>query len=97
MALLADRPGGQPIRVSLENADGTLTVRIDDPTPPASAGEIRTSLVDHIERLIALGGDLDISESESGAVQLRAWMPSELEPAVAGVSRARRILDAGLG
>jgi hypothetical protein len=97
MALLADRPGGQPIRVSLENADGTLTVRIDDPAPPSSAEEIRTSLVDHIERLIALGGDLDISESESGAVQLRAWMPSELEPAVAGVSRARRILDAGLG
>lgn len=97
MAHLADRPGGPAIRVTLEHADGLLAVRIDDPAPPTPAEEIRAGLVDHIERLIALGGDLDISESESGAVELRAWMPSELEPAVAGVSRARRDLDVGLG
>lgn len=97
MAQLAVTRGGPPLRVTLEHTEGLLAVRIDDPAPPMPAEEIRAGLVDHIERLIALGGDLDLAERDSGAVELRAWMPSELEPAVAGVSRARRALDAGLG
>lgn len=94
MAQLAVTRGGPPLRVTLEHTDGLLAVRIDDPAPPMPAGAIRAGLVDHIERLIALGGDLDLAERDSGAVELRAWMPSELEPAVAG---ARRALDLGRG
>ncbi len=97
MAQLAADRGGPPLRVTLEHSEGLLAVRIDDPAPPMPAEDIRAGLVDHIERLIALGGDLDLAERDSGALELRAWMPSELEPAVAGVSRARRVLDAGLG
>lgn len=97
MAQLAEHSGGPPLRVALEHADGLLVVRIDDPAPPMPAREVRAGLVDHVERLIALGGALDIAERDAGAIELRAWMPAELEPAVAGVSRARQALGLGGG
>jgi signal transduction histidine kinase len=99
MGHLADRPGGHPLRVLLEHTDGKLVVRIDDPAPPSSAEEIRTALADHIERLTALGGDLEFTEDEAGGLELRAWLPDELEPNVAGsgVFLGRRSMDSVLG
>jgi signal transduction histidine kinase len=99
MGHLADRPGGHPLRVLLEHTDGRLVVRIDDPSPSSSAEEIRTALADHIERLTALGGDLKFTEDEAGGLELRAWLPDELEPNVAGsgVFLGRRSMDSVLG
>jgi GAF domain-containing protein len=99
MAHLADRPRGHPLRVLLEHVDGRLVVRIDDPAPPSSAGEIRTALADHLERLTALGGDLEFTEDEAGGLELRAWLPDELEPNVAGsgVFLGRRSMTAVQG
>ncbi|MGI8814221.1 MAG: sensor histidine kinase [Pseudonocardia sp.] len=99
MSHLADRPAGQPLRVFLEHADGQLIVRIDDPAPPSTAEEIRNGLVDHIERLTAFGGDLAITQDAAGGVELRAWLPSELEPTVTGGGGflGRGSPDSGLG
>lgn len=99
MGHLADRPGGHPLRVLLEHTDGRLMVRIDDPAPPSSAEEIRVALADHIERLTALGGDLEFTEDAAGGLELRAWLPDELEPNVAGsgVFLGRRSMDSVLG
>lgn len=99
MGHLADRPRGHPLRVLLEHTDGRLVVRIDDPAPPSSAQEIRVALADHIERLTALGGDLEFTEDAAGGLELRAWLPDELEPNVAGsgVFLGRRSMDSVLG
>ncbi len=74
---------GQPLRVHLEHADGLLSVRIDDPDPPTSAEQIRDGLADDVDRLTALGGDLELTERPGGAVVLRAWLPDQLAPTVA--------------
>lgn len=99
MGHLAERRGGHPLRVLLEHVDGRLVVRIDDPSPPSSAREIRVALADHIERLTALGGDLEFTEDDAGGLELRAWLPDELEPDVtgSGVFLGRRSMDSVSG
>ena len=49
-----------------ERADGRVQVRIDDPAPTVAAGQLRTALADEVERLAALGGDLELSDLATG-------------------------------
>jgi signal transduction histidine kinase len=85
---LAGRPAEQELVLHLEQADGRVTVLIEDPTPPVTAERLRTALADDVERLGALGGDLELSSAggadpEAAAeVTLRAWLPERLEPLV---------------
>ncbi|WP_028923686.1 hypothetical protein [Pseudonocardia acaciae] len=82
MRQLAGRPARHPLRVHLAHADGALSVRLEDPTPPTSLAELRAWLADDGDRLAALGGDLEVVEDDAGGVVLRAWLPDQLEPAV---------------
>jgi hypothetical protein len=88
---LAGRPAERELVVRLEQADGRVSVVIEDPTPSVTAEHLRTALADDIERLAALGGDLELTagaasagaDSESAvAITLHAWLPERLEPLV---------------
>ena len=85
ITLLAGRRSEAELTVRLERADGRVNVRIDDPADPGTAEQLRAALADEVERLAALGGDLELSGPLAGAeevIRLRAWLPDRLEPVV---------------
>jgi signal transduction histidine kinase len=85
MSVLAGRPADSELVVHFLRADGRVQVRIDDPAPDRTAVQLRTGLADEVERLAALGGDLELSGPLAGAeevIRLRAWLPDRLEPVV---------------
>ncbi|GEL20530.1 hypothetical protein PA7_43670 [Pseudonocardia asaccharolytica DSM 44247 = NBRC 16224] len=82
MQHLAGVPAEEALRVHLEHAEGRLTVRITDPALPTPAGEVRAALADDVERLAALGGDVELTEDGKGGALLRATLPDQLHPAV---------------
>jgi len=99
MQHLAVRSSGHPLQVFLDHGEGRLTVRIDDPAPPASVAHVRDGLAEDLERVIALGGGMEIMEDPAGGIELRVWMPDELEPTVGRLgstaSSARGLAEAG--
>jgi len=79
---LGDRPGRTELQVHLEHRDGRLTVRVDDPElGPGSGAVLRAELAGDVERLAALGGDVEVTEYAAG-VTVVAWLPDRLEPLV---------------
>jgi glucose-6-phosphate-specific signal transduction histidine kinase len=79
---LGDRPARTELHVHLEHHDERLSVRVDDPElGPGSAAALRGELAGDIERLAALGGDVDVAEYAAG-VTIVAWLPDRLEPLV---------------
>ena len=83
---LGDRSGRTELHVHLEHRDGRLTVRIDDPElGPGSGAVLRAELAGDVERLAALGGDVEVTEYAAG-VTVVAWLPDRLEPLVGAVS-----------
>ncbi|WP_433273157.1 hypothetical protein ACQPZA_21580 [Pseudonocardia xinjiangensis] len=96
MQALAAGPAERELVVGLGRADGRATVHIDDPAPAVTAQDVRTALADDVERLVALGGELDLVGPDDGAaglLGLRAWLPDRIEPAVdAGAGAERRTL-----
>ncbi len=82
MRQLASRPAEQPLHVHLEHINGQLTVRIHDPTPATAAADVLAVLTVDIDRLAALGGDVDTIERGAGGIELRAWLPDQLKPSV---------------
>jgi signal transduction histidine kinase len=85
ITLLAGRRSEAELTVRLERADGRVSVRIDEPADPGTAEQLRAALADEVERLAALGGDLELSGPLAGAeevIRLRAWLPDRLEPVV---------------
>jgi hypothetical protein len=79
---LAGRPAHTALHVQLEHRDGRFAVRIDDPAlGPGSAAALRAELAGDIERLAALGGDVEVTEYAAGVTVL-AWLPDRLEPMV---------------
>jgi hypothetical protein len=79
----AGRSAEQELIVHLERADGRVIVRIHDPAPTVTAEHLRAALAEDVERLAALGGDLELTGSgEAGPVTLCAWLPDRLEPLV---------------
>ncbi len=87
MGVLAGRPADSELVVNFLRADGRVQVRIDDPAPDRTAVQLRTGLADEVERLAALGGDLELIDPEPGPaagapLAVRAWLPDRLEPLV---------------
>jgi hypothetical protein len=89
MQQLADRPAEQPLHVHLEHAKGQLAVRIADPTPALATNDVLAALTVDMDRLAALGGDVEITEDDAGGIALRAWLPDQLEPSVDDPTRRR--------
>jgi signal transduction histidine kinase len=79
---LGDTPARTELHLHLEHRDGRLAARVDDPElGPGSAAALRAELAGDIERLAALGGDVEIDEYAAG-VTVVAWLPDRLEPLV---------------
>ncbi len=89
MHQLADRPTEQPLHVHLEHTKGQLTVRIADPTPATATDDLLAALTVDMDRLAALGGDMEITEGGAIGIALRAWLPDQLEPSVDDLARRR--------
>jgi len=77
LALLAAAAGAE-LDVRLTHGDGRVRVLVHDPEPPVTAPQLRTALVDDIERLVALGGDVDCPDA-AGELRLAAWLPDRLD------------------
>jgi hypothetical protein len=80
--------------VHLELAEGRLAVRIEDPAAAMAAREVLAALTGDVDRLAALGGDVEIAEDGAGGITLRAWLPDQIEPSV-GDPVSRRAGRAG--
>jgi hypothetical protein len=93
---LAEHSADTELHVHLEHRDGRLSVRIDDPElGPGSAADLRAQLAGDIERLAALGGDVEVTEYAAG-VTVAAWLPDRLEPMV-GVGSGESASSASAG
>ena len=91
MQQLAGRPAEQPLRVQLDHTDGRLTVRVEDPTATMAAKDVLATLTDDVERLAALGGDMELAEDCAGGIALQAWLPDQLEPSVDNPNRRQAL------
>jgi signal transduction histidine kinase len=93
---LAGRPAERELTVRLEPAPGRLGVVIEDPTPPVAAAALAGLLTDDVDRLVALGGGLEVTAVDEDAgdaasgpgqgyppVVVRAWVPDRVEPVLA--------------
>jgi hypothetical protein len=93
---LAGRPAERELTVRLEPAPGRLCAVIEDPTPPVGAAGLAELLTDDADRLVALGGGLQVTAVDEDAedapsgpghgyppVVVRAWVPDRVEPLLA--------------
>jgi signal transduction histidine kinase len=85
--VLSAEASGAEIRVQLRRSEGRVRVLIEDPSPSVTVDDLRAALTDDVERLAALGGDLEFvqagqpapSESGRAALRLLAWLPDRLD------------------
>jgi signal transduction histidine kinase len=87
MQQLAGRCAEAPLRVRLEHVEHRLVVRIEDPTLAMPVHLLHAALTDDVDRLAALGGNVEIAEDGAGGLALRAWLPDQLEPPVDNPTR----------
>jgi signal transduction histidine kinase len=84
--LTAEAAAGE-IRVQLGRNNGRVRVLIEDASPSVAADDLREALTDDVERLAALGGDLEFvqagppgpGDSPRPALRLLAWLPDRLD------------------
>jgi hypothetical protein len=81
LALLGAAPG-PGLDVRLTHEEGRVRVLVADPAPAVTAAHVRTVLVDDIERLAALGGDVECPDT-GGELRLTAWLPDRLDAGLA--------------
>jgi hypothetical protein len=92
---LAGRPAERELTLGLQPAPGRICVVIEDPVPPVSAVRLEALLAGDADRLVALGGALQITgtdgDDEDGSsvarsgnrpIVVRAWVPDRVEPVV---------------
>jgi signal transduction histidine kinase len=77
--VLAAQPATAEIQVRLTRADSRVRVLVEDPAPPVTAEQVRTVLVDDIERLAALGGNVECVDGGEPGLRLLAWLPDRLD------------------
>ena len=77
--VLAAPPATAEIQVRLTRGGGRVRVLVEDPTPAVTAEQVRTVLVDDIERLAALGGDVECTAGGGSELRLLAWLPDRLD------------------
>ena len=77
--VLAAPPATAEIQVRLTRGDGRVRVLVEDPAPAVTAERVRTVLVDDIERLAALGGDVECTDGGGPTLRLLAWLPDRLD------------------
>jgi signal transduction histidine kinase len=95
LRVLAGRRAEQELTLRLQPAPGRICVVIEDPVPPVSAVRLEALLAGDADRLIALGGALQITgtdEDDGNAssvagsgnlpIVVRAWVPDRVEPVV---------------
>ena len=92
---LAGRPAEQELTLRLQPVPGRICVVIEDPVPPVSAVRLEALLAGDADRLVALGGALQITgtdeddgntRSVAGSgnlpIVVRGWVPDRVEPVV---------------
>ena len=82
LTVLAEQPTTAEIRVRLSRGDARVQAIVEDPAPVVALAQVRDVLGDDVERLVALGGnvDADTPTDESGtALRLVAWLPERLD------------------
>jgi signal transduction histidine kinase len=77
--VLAAPPAAAEVRVRLTHGDGRVRIVLEDPAPPVTAAQVRAALVDDIERLAALGGQVGLTDGDGPALRLTAWLPDRLD------------------
>ncbi|GJF03988.1 hypothetical protein [Pseudonocardia sp. D17] len=90
MKELAEQDVDEELVMTLEHGDGRVSVTVDDAAAPVGPARLRVALADEAERLIALGGAVELTGEEATSagpdarahVVLRASMPDRLEPLV---------------
>jgi hypothetical protein len=73
--------------VTLGERDGLVSVTVTDPArwaTPETEDALRRGVADDLDRLAALGGDLEVGRDDNGALRLLARVPDDLEPLVTG-------------
>jgi signal transduction histidine kinase len=63
---LAGRRAERELLVHLEHTDGRLRLHIEDPTPPVATEQMRDALAVDAERLAALSGELELTDTGVG-------------------------------
>jgi signal transduction histidine kinase len=88
LELLAAQPAAAEIQVTLVRAGGRMRVIVEDPSPTVTMVQVRAALNDDVERLVALGGNVENLEvggirpggnSPVSALRLIAWLPERLD------------------
>jgi hypothetical protein len=81
LAILAAEPADGEIRVRLTRGGSWVRILVEDPSPPVTAKQVRTVLVDDVERLAALGGDVECADGHGTGLRLQACLPDRLDAA----------------
>jgi signal transduction histidine kinase len=94
--VLTTQGGPEEIRVQLRRSDGRVRVLVEDPSPSVTIDQVRDGLTDDVERLAALGGDLELvpaappgpDDSRRPGLRLLAWLPDRLDALLEGPGTA---------
>jgi hypothetical protein len=88
LEVLAAQPAAGEIQVTLTRAGGRMRVVVEDPSPNVTMAQVRDALNDDVERLVALGGNVEDlgagrdrpgGDSSMPALRLVAWLPERLD------------------
>ena len=79
LSILAAQPADGEIRVRLTRGGSWVRILVEDPSPPVTAAQVRTVLVDDVERLAALGGGVECFGGDGTGLRLQACLPDRLD------------------
>jgi signal transduction histidine kinase len=80
--LLAESGDSGVVAVDLSYGAGAVLLEVRDPAPAVDGEELRARLADDVERVVALGGEVEVAGEPTGELVVRAWLPDRVEPLV---------------